>query len=87
MRTPEDFVSQMLKAKRHWSSILAVARQIRGGRWRDEVKEILRAKGLIPTDHLEEIRQRDKIIEAQRASKAKKELAHRSHRPRKNTRT
>lgn len=74
MRTPEEFTAEMLKKKNYsWSSILAVARVIRDGKWRSRVREILVEKGLIPEDREEELRQRDAIVNKQAAEKKKKE--------------
>ena len=49
-RTPEDYVNDMLKRKRDWIAILAVARAIRKGQWYDKVKTILQDKNLMPKD-------------------------------------
>ena len=84
MRTPEDFVAEMLKKKSSWSSILAIARVIRDGRWREQVRTILVQKGLIPSDHAEELIQRDKIIEEQRVSISKREAEERARRDKAN---
>lgn len=80
MRTPEDFVAEMLKKKNSWSGILATARGIRDGRWVEQVRAILVKKGLIPSDHEEELIQRDKIINEQKASISRKETEERVRR-------
>jgi len=72
-RTPEAFTAEMLKKKHSWSSILAVARVIRDGKWRSRVREILIEKKLIPEDREEELRQRDALVNKQSAEKKKKE--------------
>lgn len=82
MRTPEQFVSDMLKKKHSWSSILAVSRGTRDGRWRIRVREILVEKGLIPSDHNEELKQRDEMIDKQRSDNNKREEEGRASRHR-----
>lgn len=50
IRTPEDFVGDMLERGRDWIAVMAVASAVRGGRWYDQCRQILQDKGLMPSD-------------------------------------
>ena len=70
MRQPIDFVNDAIKAGTHWTGILSVARQIRGGLWYDKVKAILQERKIMPVD-LEVIRkERQEILARYRAALA-----------------
>ena len=66
-RTAKDFVRDMLLHGADWMAVLAVARCIRGGRWRKEAAEILQAKGLMSKD--------EKVIENAYAARRAEELS------------
>lgn len=50
MRTPEEFVEDMLRKGRDWVAILAVGRVVRNGNWQERVEKILVDRGLMPSD-------------------------------------
>ena len=66
MRTPEDFVNDMLSRKRSWSAILSVAGAIRGETWRSKVKAILLERRIMPEDPDKANKERDEVINKQR---------------------
>ena len=61
-RTPEMFVDDMLGHGRDWIAILAVARFARNGRWYDEIKSMLQARGLMPLDEKLILEAREKAL-------------------------
>lgn len=62
MRTPEQFIDDMLERGRHWTAILSVARVIRGGSWAAKVKGILRDRKIVPGDDEKLNAARDKML-------------------------
>jgi hypothetical protein len=65
-RTAEDFVNDMIRCGRSWLDIMAVGRVVRNGRWRNDVKDILLRRKLMPEDEKEAKVMRDNDIRSNR---------------------
>jgi DNA-binding transcriptional MerR regulator len=84
MRSPENFVEELVQKGVHWAGILSVARGTRKGIWYKEIKDILLKRKLMPENEEEAAKQREAIIKKQRdlleAEKGRKTLERKQNR-------
>ncbi len=83
MRSPENFVEELVQKGVHWAGILSVARGTRRGIWYKEIKDILLKRKLMPENEEEAAKQREAIIKIQRdllGAEKERKLAERKER-------